>query len=376
MLISQSAPVLVVGGGIAGLAVARALDAQSLPFTVLERRAERKDDGLAIVLPGNAIRALTTLGCGEHIRAIGHPIRCRQYRTATDRLLCEIDEDRFWGQPCRPRCVRRSALIGMLGAGLPEGTVRLNTGVEAIGFHPTHADVWLTTGYGLSAGLLVGADGVHSTVRAQVFGDDAGVGGALLARSSWRFMAPNPGIDCWTLWTSRRGMILLVPVDDQTVYGWAALTRSPEDGVSPDALEQLASRFPDRVRRAVTHAMGQTDGLYHSPLEDVRLRSWHHGRAVLVGDAAHATAPVWAQGAALALEDAIVLTRTLGAHEDVEAALVDFQNQRWKRVAHVQATTDAMSKAAKLPTLIRNALLPSIAPRRYRQTYEPLKVAV
>jgi flavin-dependent dehydrogenase len=98
--------------------------------------------------------------------------------------------------------------------------------------------------------------------------------------------------------------------------------------------------------------------------------------AGVVGDAAHATAPVWAQGAALALEDAIVLVRSIGEHPDIETALADYQHQRWKRVAHVQRLTDAMSKAAKLPNLIRNALIPVIAPRRYRQTYAPLKAEV
>lgn len=108
----------------------------------------------------------------------------------------------------------------------------------------------------------------------------------------------------------------------------------------------------------------------------MRLDRWHEGRTVLIGDAAHATAPVWAQGAALALEDAIVLARCLSAHPDVPTALIDLQDQRMARVSHVQALTDAMSRAAKLPPLIRNALLPFIGPKRYSQTYEPLKKQV
>ncbi len=372
----QPAPVIIVGGGIAGLAVARALQARTQPFSVVERRMTPADGGLAIVLPGNAIQALATLGLTEQIEATGRPIGRRQYRTASDRLLCEIDEDQFWGAARRPRTVRRSALLAMLSEGLPDGTVWRDAGVSTMASHSTYAEVTLTNGASLGARLVVGADGVHSTIRKQVFGHAAGVTGALIAQSSWRFMAPNPGIDCWSLWTGADGMVLLVPVDDDVVYGWAATTRPRRDDGPTDALERMAGDLPERVRCALMHALSHDGGLYHSPLEEVRLPSWHSGRAVLVGDAAHATAPVWAQGAALALEDAIVLARSVDEHPDIETALMDYQNQRLKRVAHVQQLTDAMSKAAKLPNLIRNALLPVIGPRRYRQTYEPLKVEV
>ncbi len=334
------------------------------------------DGGLAIVLPGNAIQALTTLGLRERIEAIGHPLGRRQYRAANDRLLCEIDEDAFWGPSRRPRCVRRSALLAMLAEGLPDHAVWQDAGVAAMVPHSTHAEVTLTNGATLSARLVVGADGVHSTIRTQAFGSGTSVTGALLAESSWRFMAPNPGIDCWSLWTGADGMVLLVPVDDDVVYGWVATTRPHPTGIPTDALARMERGFPERVRRALRHALSQEGGLHHSPLEEVRLPNWHRGRAVLVGDAAHATAPVWAQGAALALEDAIVLARSVGEQSDIETALADYQDQRWKRVAHVQQLTDAMSKAAKLPNLIRNALLPVIGPRRYRQTYEPLRIEV
>ncbi|TCQ06538.1 FAD-dependent monooxygenase [Sphingomonas sp. PP-CC-3A-396] len=373
---SASGEILIVGAGIAGLAVARALQERSVPFSVVERRLVPTDGGLAIVLPGNAMQALATLGLREQIEAIGHPIGRRQYRAANDRLLCEIDEDAFWGPTCRPCCVRRSALLAMLADGLPHHSVWHDAGVAAMVSHARHAEVTLTNGASLSARLVVGADGVHSTIRAQTFVGQSGVTGALMAQSSWRFMAPNPGVDCWSLWTGADGMVLLVPVDGDAVYGWVATTRPHPAGSPTNPIARMEHGFPERVRRALRHALSQEGSLYHSPMEEVRLPTWHRGRAVLVGDAAHATAPVWAQGAALALEDAIVLARSVGEHLDIATALSDYQHQRWKRVAHVQRLTDAMSRAAKLPNLIRNALLPVIGPRRYRQTYEPLKVQV
>jgi 2-polyprenyl-6-methoxyphenol hydroxylase-like FAD-dependent oxidoreductase len=171
-------------------------------------------------------------------------------------------------------------------------------------------------------------------------------------------------------------MVLLMPVDDREVYGWAANTRPFSQGDSPEALDRLTCKFPERVRNTVLDVVARPNALYHSPLEEVRLNRWYNGRAVLIGDAAHATAPVWAEGVALALEDAIVLARSLSTIPAELPALADFEAQRRSRVAHVQALTDAMSKAAKLPPLVRKALFPFIGPKRYRQTYEPLKAAV
>ncbi|MGX9430132.1 MULTISPECIES: FAD-dependent oxidoreductase [Bradyrhizobium] len=367
---------LIVGGGIAGSALARALQRKDLPFRIIERRRTPFDGGLAINLPGNAIQALSALGLREQIEKFGHPLRRREYRTARDKLLFQVDEDAFWGPALRPRSIRRSALLSMLAAGLPEASLLYNADVQSMTLHSTHAELGLADGTNLATRLVVGADGVRSTIRTEAFGTVLGPGHALLAEKSWRFMAPNPGVDCWTVWAADEGVVLLMPIDDREVYGWAAITRPLSRGDSPEALDWLTRQFPERVRRTVLDVLARPNALYHSPLEEVRLNRWHNGRAVLIGDAAHATAPVWAEGVALALEDAIVLARALSTICDELPALADFEAQRRSRVAHVQALTDAMSQAAKLPAFIRNALFPFIGPKRYRQTYEPLKTAV
>jgi 2-polyprenyl-6-methoxyphenol hydroxylase-like FAD-dependent oxidoreductase len=367
---------LIVGGGIAGSALGRALQGKDLSFRIIERRRTPSEGGLAINLPGNAIQALSALGLREQIEKLGHPLRRREYRTARDKLLFEVDEDAFWGPALRPRSIRRSVLLSMLADGFPEASLLYDADVRSMTLHSTHAELGLTNGTNLTARLVVGADGVRSTIRTEAFGTALGPGHALLAEKSWRFMAPNPGVDCWTVWVADEGMVLLMPIDDREVYGWIANTRPFSRGDSPEALDRLTRQFPERVRKTVLDALARPDALFHSPLEEVRLNRWHNGRAVLVGDAAHATAPVWAEGVALALEDAIVLARSLSTIGDELPALADFEAQRRSRVAHVQAMTDAMSRAAKLPPFVRNALFPFIGPKRYRQTYEPLKTAV
>lgn len=369
-------PIAIVGGGIAGLSLGRALQGSQLPFVILERSLAAADAGLAIVLPGNAIEALSTLGLRAQIEQLGYPFARREYRTATDKLLCEIDEDAFWGASRRPRSVKRAALLAMLAEGLPDGAIRRDTELRSAQINADQVILRTAKGEEIDASVLVGADGVHSVVRKHMFSSGASVKSAVLAQASWRFMAPNPGVDCWTLWAGAEGMVLLVPVSRDEVYGWAAITRPQTDVSSSESLTSLIRKFPDRVRQAVTHAISGPGKLHWSPLEQVSLDLWHRGRAVLIGDAAHAVAPVWAQGAALSMEDAIVLARSLSRQSDVEAALAGFETARRPRVEHIHAMTDAMSKAGKLPLVVRNLLLPMIGPKRYRQTYEPLKMPV
>ena len=99
-------------------------------------------------------------------------------------------------------------------------------------------------------------------------------------------------------------------------------------------------------------------------------------RVVLAGDAAHATAPVWAQGAALALEDALVLADLLADRTDWTDVGRDYEARRRPRVAHVQAMTDRLSRTARMPDWLRRRLLPLVGPRSYRATYEPLRTPV
>jgi 2-polyprenyl-6-methoxyphenol hydroxylase-like FAD-dependent oxidoreductase len=134
--------------------------------------------------------------------------------------------------------------------------------------------------------------------------------------------------------------------------------------------------FAEPVPAAVHAAVTDPGSLYWSPVEEVRVPSWHRGRMVLVGDAAHATGPVWAQGAALACEDALVLARLLAERDDWNEVGAEFERLRRPRVAHVQVATDRMSRLAGLPTGLRNLVAPVLGPRNYRAAYGPLRGSV
>jgi 2-polyprenyl-6-methoxyphenol hydroxylase-like FAD-dependent oxidoreductase len=368
--------VVVAGAGIAGLALARALHRRDIPVTVLEQRSGPPDAGLALNLPGNAVRALGALGLAGELATLGTPIRRREYRTAGDRLLFAIDEDAFWDAESRPRCVRRADLLALLGRDLPPGTIRTGSTVTSVHSDGAQVEVGLAEDGTVNGALLVGADGVRSAVRQAILGDTA-LGGSVLSEASWRFMAPDPGgVDCWRVWTGAQGTFLLIPVDDGQVYGYASATRGGPVAADPGWLRTTFADFPDPVPRIVAAVLEEPSQLYHSPVAEVRLPSWSRGRVLLTGDAAHATAPVWAQGAALAAEDALVLAELLATHESWDEVPAAYERRRRERVEHVQTMTDKLSRAAGLPIWLRNVLLPVVGPRSYRETYGPLRTPV
>jgi len=362
-------PILIAGGGIAGLALARALHKSGLDFHVLEGRAGPGDAGLAINLPGNAITALEQLGIGEQIAGLGRPTRRREYRTDRGRMLFAIDEVAFWGEEMQPRAMRRSDLLALLADGLPPNVLSFGMEIGAVHTAVDAVSVETVAGARLDGDLLIGADGVRSAVRRLAFAETL-PRPALLANASWRFLARNPGVDCWTLWAGPESMILLIPLDGEVVYGWMTV---PATAGSPAALADSFKRFPAVVRTAVEEAVGSGAALHHSPIEEVRAERWGRDRVLLVGDAAHATAPVWAQGAALALEDALVLANLLASGRDRQHVASVYEEVRRPRVHHVQRMTDRLSRAARMPTIVRGALMPFVGPKSYASTYGPLR---
>jgi 2-polyprenyl-6-methoxyphenol hydroxylase-like FAD-dependent oxidoreductase len=160
------------------------------------------------------------------------------------------------------------------------------------------------------------------------------------------------------------------------VYGYAAATRGGAAGDDPRWLEATFAGFPEPVAGTIGAVLGAGDELYYSPVEEVRCQRWSRGRLVLVGDAAHATGPVWAQGAALALEDAIVLADLLAERRDWSGVGAEFERLRRPRIDHVQAATDKMSRLAGLPGRLRDLAAPVLGPRTYRDAYEPLRTPV
>jgi 2-polyprenyl-6-methoxyphenol hydroxylase-like FAD-dependent oxidoreductase len=364
---------LVVGAGIAGFAIASALQDKGVPFILVDRLEGPPDAGLGLNLPGNAVLALRSLGV--ELAGLGMPITRREYRNGAGRLLFSVDESAFWGAAARSVCVRRAHVLATMAKGVSAAAVHWGSAVSSLANASDAVEVSFADGRRETFDLVVGADGVHSVVRSALFGATA-PRPALLSAASWRFTAHNPGVDCWIVWSGGAGTFLLIPLDADEVYGYASATRGGPVAADPVWLRSAFGQFPDPVPRTVEAALNNPATLYHSPVLEVRTEHWSQGRVVLIGDAAHATAPVWAQGAALAAEDALVLADLLAGPTDWSGVGVEFERRRRPRVQHVQSMTDKLSRAARLPGWLRDAVLPIMGPRTYRETYGPLREPV
>ena len=372
---SPSRRVLVVGGGIAGFAMMRALGQRGIPAVLVDRLNGPPDAGLGLNLPGNAVRALRELGVDEELKQRGVPVRRREYRNARNRLLFAIDEAGFWGPDAGSICALRADVLELLRSGVPASAVRWGTTVSAVSERGDQVEVSFPDTDAESYDFVVGADGVHSGVRTSVFGR-GGRRTALLSAAGWRFMTTNPGVECWSSWTGPAETFLLIPVDGERVYGYASPTKGRPVDTDRQWLGSTFGDYPEPVRSAVSSVLAEPSSLYHSPIEEIRLDSWHRSRVVLIGDAAHATAPVWAQGAAMAAEDALVLAELLATHNDWAAVGGEFERRRRPRVEHVQKMTDRLSRTAGLPGWLRDAIVPVLGPRTYRETFAPLREPV
>src|SRR5690606_19248981 len=164
--------------------------------------------------------------------------------------------------------------------------------------------------------LVVGADGVRSSVRALLFGHQ--VLRPALAPASWRFLAPRPRtVDCWTAYAGAHAGFLMVPVDDDRVYCFAALSARPPAG-RPDAavLRAAFEGFADPVPEVVRHAAAGRP--HFAAIEEVPRTQWGRGQCVLIGDAAHAVAPTMAAGRGAGVRGRARARRPAGLHHRMD----------------------------------------------------------
>jgi 2-polyprenyl-6-methoxyphenol hydroxylase-like FAD-dependent oxidoreductase len=361
--------VLVVGAGIGGLATARALAGHGIECRVVERRADRSTDGLALNLPGNAVAALHRLWVAAAVLDAGAPVVRREYRTSGGRLLFSIDEAGFWSGVGASVCARHAVVLDALAAGIPverglaaTSMVRRPDGRVRVTFSDGSEDV---------VDFLVAADGVHSTLRSAVTAVQPRP--SLMTNASWRFVTNDVGISCWTAWTGHGCAFLLIPVAPGQVYAYASSSSGGGAGAEPSWLAGAYVRFPEPVTRAIAQALSSDVLPYRSRVDEVKIPTWHDDAVVVLGDAAHATGPVWAEGAGMALEDAIVLGDLLAQHDHWSVVGKTWEAVRRPRVEHVQAATDRMSRLAALPSWLSHSVAPFAGPRAYRETYGPLR---
>jgi 2-polyprenyl-6-methoxyphenol hydroxylase-like FAD-dependent oxidoreductase len=366
--------VLIVGAGVAGLALAGRLARADIVVEMVEK-ATAWSQGTGIYLPGNAVRAMRDVGIADQVVAAGKVNRLRRYLSSDGKTLFEVDVEDFWREVAPPIGVHRIYLHQALLAQAKGSPIQLGTTVTELTEGGSAVRATFSDGRQGEYDLVVGADGVHSTVRRLVFGEGA-ERPASLGAVSWRSVVPNLwGLGSWTVWTGRDSLMLTVPIDPERVYVFASASSDTRAGRpwDPDEMAALFDDFTSPVIDVVKSMNAAPEEVYVAPLDQVHQGPWHRGRVVLIGDAAHAMAPTMAQGAALAMEDALVLSELISSGNDAPMAVAAYEERRRPRVEWVREHTDRQASLLRLPFAVRNLSARLIGSRLWQRSFSLLR---
>jgi 2-polyprenyl-6-methoxyphenol hydroxylase-like FAD-dependent oxidoreductase len=346
--------VLIVGGGIGGLALAGALGRRGVEVHVVDNQPEWAISPAGIALQAPALRALRALGLLDAVVEHGFGMTAFRYHDATSTQRAESELPRLAGpeHPGTVGILRGRLHAILLGAAEEAGAdVRLGTTVQSL----DGSEVELSDGTSARYDVLVGADGIRSRVRALAFDGDAApeYTGVVV----WRALMDRPtAVDQFHLYNAPRATCGLCPVSEAQMYLFAVqpqreFARVPAAD-EPALMRELLGEFRGLIGelRARIVEPGQ---IVRRPVEAILVPPpWHRGRTVLIGDAVHAPPPTLAAGAAIVLEDAVVLDEMLAGAGggDVEATLAAFVERRFERCRLVVEQSVARTRGIIDPT--------------------------
>lgn len=328
---------LIIGGGIGGLAAAIALRQAGHEVMVFEQVGELKEIGAGITLWANAIKALDKLALGETIRAWSIPEMGGGVFSQRGELLAEIStaelERRFGAVSL---AVHRADLQTAMQQELGEGMLQLDARLVGFEQNATEVRARFADGQEVRGDVLVGADGIHSVVQAQLFGETKP---RYAGYTAWRGIAPKWHADIVAGETWGYGARFgIVPLSQERIY-WFATRNAPEGerDTPSERKRELLEMFGGwhTPIRAIIEATPESAILRNDIYDREPLKCWSQGRVTLLGDAAHPMTPNLGQGACQAIEDAVVLAQCLGKVADVPAALRLYQGERLSRTSAI-----------------------------------------
>jgi 2-polyprenyl-6-methoxyphenol hydroxylase-like FAD-dependent oxidoreductase len=359
--------VVIIGGGIGGLAGAVALRRIGLEALVIERAPSIREVGAGLSLWSNAVNALRELGLDTEVIAAASPFERDLVQTPEGRLIArtELGEvSRVAGVPCI--CIHRGVLQKILLDALPPHSVR--TGARCVSFDGSTAI--LENGERIQADALVGADGISSVIREGLHGAEPP---RYAGYTAWRGICEDNG-----LLPERSALLVMgsgsqfgaVPCGPGRVYWF--MTKNAPRGTAQSKAEvaalcrDWASPVPEIVAGTPEDAILQNDIIDRPPLQ-----WWGREAVTLLGDAAHPTTPNLGQGACQALEDAVVLADCLGRTRPIEQALREYEGRRLPRTTEVVRNSWQTGKVMQLdsPVLeqLRNWFMGTDVSRRLEQ---------
>jgi len=349
--------IAIIGGGIGGSAAALSLIKAGHDVHVYEQARELREVGAGIVLTPNATRLLHRLGFADALEALGvAPVAIRQRRWDDGRTLLCTPIAREPGQPARFYTSHRADILLMLAGQIPPE--RLHLGHQLTGFadRVDRVDIAFADKPPVEADIMIGADGIHSAVRAQLFGAErprftgcVAYRGLVPAEKLKHLNLPveqqiwmGPGqhfVHYFVHGGKLVNFVCLIDRDAWTKESWT------EPGDVAD-LRAAYEGWHEQVR-AIIASVDETFvwGLF----DRAPLPRWSVNRVTLLGDACHPMLPFLAQGAAQAIEDGATLAAVLGGAGDIAAALQRYERLRLPRTARIQGVAAGNKDRNHLP---------------------------
>ena len=330
--------ILVVGGGIGGLSLAIALAQRGIPCEVVEREPRWTTVGGGIALYPNGHRALRVLGLDRAVESAGAQIDRVQTLARNGTVVADFPGEAWPGVGvvvAIHRPVLQDILVGAAGS-VP---VRMGTEVQALRVERSGVDVDFTDGTSGAYDLVVGADGIRSSVRELAFGP---IAPRFVGQMYWRTAVAKDLVTCSTMAFDEQRFVALLPLGGGITYvALQAHVPEPFDEPLAGRSARARARFADfgGPVPAALAALGDDASVHFGPAEEIDRDEWRAGRVVLIGDAAHACSPTLAQGGSLAIEDAVVLAELLAGEPSIDTALDAFVARRAPRARWVRDRT-------------------------------------
>src|SRR4051794_893435 len=334
--------VLVIGAGIGGLGAGAALASRGVDVEIVEITPEANVYGVGINQPANSLRALRALGVLDQVREVGFEFDCTKFHDHCGNLVVSVDSKLGGdGVPANTGLTRRDLHDILIGAAERSGAkTTYGTTVTEVRDDDGGVEVTLSDGREERYDLVVAFDGINSAQRKRLFGDDYDP--VYTGYGVWRVTVPRPPDLTYTaLYQAPGAKAGHIPLSPELMY---LLLVHPEPHHARFDRSQHVTMLRERlapfegVIGDIRDGLKDSDDVVYSPLSEVMLPApWYRGRVVLCGDAAHACTPHITQGAAMALEDAVVLPEELARTDrPLEERLHAFGERRYPRAKFVQ----------------------------------------
>ena len=380
-------PVVVAGGGIGGLAAALALVRQGYSVTVLEQAPEIGEIGAGIQLGPNAFHAFDALGVGDKARSRAVYTDCMVMHDALDETLVgRIDTGEAFRQRFgNPYAVihRADVHLSLLEGAQETGRVTFHTDTRVVRIEQDENSKTVTAidthGRRWTGQALIGADGGKSVVRTQYVNDPPRVTGHVVYRAvvDRADFPENLRWNAASLWAGPKCHLVHYPLRGGEQYNVVVTFHSRQQeqwGVTDGSKEEVESYFEGICPKARQLIELPKSWKRWATADREPIGNWVFGRATLLGDAAHPTTQYMAQGACMAMEDAVTLGEALRvANHDWDVALQRYQAHRVTRTARIVLSGREMGRlyhAAGVERLVRNSLWKGRSQERFYDAME------